>query len=150
EEVASTIAQKVQVALTPQDHARLSETHSIDPETYLLYTQNRSLIQHWTPKTFRNTRKSFHQTIQKNPNYALTYARLAETYLTNNNLDPKVSIPLAQAAAAKALTLNDTVSDAHVATAQLKYIEDWDWNGAEREFKHAIELNPGDTLAHHL
>ena len=150
EEVAGTIAREVRVALTPQDHARLSGTHSVDPEAYLLYTQGRSLMQRWTPETFRDARESFRQAIQKDPNYALAYAGLAETYLTGDNLDPKVSVPLARAAAAKALALDDTVSDAHVATAQLKYIEDWDWNGAEREFKRAIELNPGDTLAHHL
>ncbi len=78
------------------------------------------------------------------------YAGLAETYITGDNLDPKVSIPLARAAAAKALALDDTVSDAHVAAAQVKYIGDWDWNGSEKEFQRAIELNPGDVLAHHL
>jgi serine/threonine protein kinase/tetratricopeptide (TPR) repeat protein len=150
EEVAGTIAREVRVALTPQDHARLSETRSVDPEAYLLYTQGRSFMQRWTPETYRDARESFHQAIQKDPNYALAYAGLAETYLMGDNLDPKVSVPLARAAAAKALALDDTVSDAHVATAQLKCVEDWDWNGAEREFKRAIELNPGDTLAHHL
>jgi hypothetical protein len=78
------------------------------------------------------------------------YAGLAETYITGDNLDPKVSIPLARAAAAKGLALDDAVSDAHVAAAQVKYVGDWDWKGSEKEFKRAIELNPGDVLAHHL
>src|SRR6202162_2848972 len=96
-------------------------------------------------------RQSFHQAIEKDPNYALAYAGLAETYITGDtSLDPKISVPLARAAAAKALALDDTVGDAHVASAQVKYQADWDWNGAEKEFKRAIELNPGDTLAHHL
>lgn len=150
EEVAGTIAREVRVALTPEDRARLSGTRPVDPEAYVLYTQGRSLMQRWTPETWRAARASFQQAIQKDPNYALAYAGLAETYLTGDSLDPKVSVPLARTAAAKALALDDTVSDAHVATAQLKYVEDWDWTGAEREFKRAIELNPGDTLAHHL
>lgn len=62
-------------------------------------------------------------------------------------MDPKVSFPLARAAAAKAIALDETLSDAHVAIALVKYQGDWDWKGGEAEFKRAIELNPGDTLA---
>jgi serine/threonine protein kinase/Tfp pilus assembly protein PilF len=151
EEVASTIAQEVRVALTPQDRVRLSGARPVDPEAYSLYMRGRSDLQRWTKDTWRMARQSFHQAIEKDPTYAPAYAGLAETYITGDtSLDPKISIPLARAAAAKALALDETVGDAHVASAQLKYQEDWDWNGAEKEFKRAIELNPGDTLAHHL
>jgi eukaryotic-like serine/threonine-protein kinase len=151
EEVAGTIAKEVRVALTPQDRVRLSGARSVDPEAYLLYMRGRSEMQRWTNYTWRLARQSFHQAIEKDPSYALAYAGLAETYITGDtSLDPKISIPLARAAAAKALALDDTVGGAHVASAQVKYQEDWDWNGAEKEFKRAIELNPGDTLAHHL
>jgi serine/threonine protein kinase/tetratricopeptide (TPR) repeat protein len=150
EEVAGTIAQEIRLALTPQDRARLSGNRSVDPEAYLLYSQGRSLMQHWTPDTWRAARGSFHRAIEKDPNYAAAYAGLAETYITGDNLDPKISFPLARIAAAKAIALDDTVSDAHVATALVKYQGDWDWKGGEADFKRAIELNPGDTLAHHL
>jgi serine/threonine protein kinase/Tfp pilus assembly protein PilF len=151
EEVADTIAKEVRVALTPQDRVRLSGARPVNPEAYLLYTQGRSYLQRWTKDTWRAARQSFHQAIEKDPSYALAYAGLAETYITGDtSLDPKISIPLAQAAAAKALALDDTVGDAHVASAQVKYKGDWDWNGAEKEFKRAIELNPGDVLAHHM
>jgi serine/threonine protein kinase/Tfp pilus assembly protein PilF len=151
EEVAGTIAKEVRVALTPQDRVRLSGARPVDPEAYLLYMRGRSEMQRWTDYTWRLARQSFHQAIEKDPNYALAYAGLAETYITGDtSLDPKISIPLARAAAAKALALDDTVGDAHVASAQVKFQEDWDWYGAEKEFKRAIELNPGDTLAHHL
>ncbi len=151
EEVADTIAKEVRVALTPQDRGRLSGARPVNPEAYLLYMRGRADLQRWTKDTWLAARQSFHQAIEKDPSYALAYAGLAETYITGDtSLDPKISIPLAQAAAAKALALDDTVGDAHVASAQVKYKEDWDWNGAEREFRRAIELNPGDTLAHHL
>ena len=151
EEVAGTIAREVRVALTPQDRVRLSGARPVNPEAYLLYMQGRSYLQRWTKNTWRAARQSFHQAIEKDPSYAPAYAGLAETYLTGDtSLDPKISIPLAGAAAAKALALDDAVGDAHVASAQVKYEEDWDWNGAEKEFKRAIELNPGDTLARHL
>ena len=151
EEVAGTIAKEVRVALTPQDRVRLSGARPVNPEAYLLYTQGRSYLQRWTKDTWRAARQSFHQAIEKDPSYAPAYAGLAETYITGDtSLDPKISIPLAQAAAAKALALDDTVGDAHVASAQVKYKGDWDWNGAEKEFKRAIALNPGDVLAHHM
>jgi len=151
EEVAGTIAKEVRVALTPQDRVRLSGARPVDPEAYLLYMRGRSNLQRWTKDTWRMARQSFHQAIEKDPSYAHAYAGLAETYITGDtSLDPKISVPLARAAAAKALALDDTVGDAHVASAQVKYQEDWDWNEAEKEFKRAIELNPGDTLAHHL
>jgi adenylate cyclase len=130
---------------------RLSGARPVNPEAYLLYMRGRSDLQRWTKDTWRAARQSFQQAIEKDPSYALAYAGLAETYITGDtSLDPKISIPLAQAAAAKALALDDSVGDAHVASAQVKYKEDWDWDGAEREFKRAIDLNPGDTLAHHL
>lgn len=150
EEVAGTIAREVRIALTPQDRLRLSGARPVDPQAYLLYTQGRSLMQRWTPDTWQKARESFHQAIEKDPDYASAYAGLAETYITGDNLDPKISIPLARAAASRALALDDTAGDAHVANAQVKYMEDWDFNGAEKEFKRAIELNPGDMLAHHL
>ncbi len=150
EEAAGTIARQVQVVLTPQDRVRLSGARPVDPEAYLLYTQGRASLQRWTKDSWQSARSSFHQAIEKDPNYAAAYAGLAETYLTGDSLDPKVSIPLARAAAAKALALDDTVSDAHVAVAQIKYMQDLDWTGSEKEFKRAIELNPGDMLAHHL
>ena len=151
DEVADTIAKEVRDRTDTQDRVRLSGAHPVNPEAYLLYTQGRSDMQRWTKDNWRAARLSFHQAIEKDPSYALAYAGFAETYITGDtSLDPKISMPLARAAAAKALALDDTVADAHVASGQLKYKEDWDWNGAEKEFKRAIELNPGDVLAHHL
>jgi tetratricopeptide (TPR) repeat protein len=151
DEVASQVARQVRVALTPQDRARLSAARPVNPEAYLFYVRGRADMQRWTRNTWETARQNFRQAIEKDPAYALAYAGLAESYVTgDNSLDPKVSIPLARAAAAKALALDDTVSDAHVASAQIRSLEDWDWSGGEEEFKRAIELNPGDTLAHHL
>jgi len=108
-------------------------------------------LQHWTHDDLLAARQSFRRAIEKDPGYALAYAGLAESYLTGDaNLNPKVGMPLARTVAAQALALDDTVSDAHVASAQVKYVADWDWSGSEKEFKRAIELNPGDTLAHHF
>ena len=149
-ELAGTIAKEVRVALTPQDRQRIFGARPVNPEAYLLYAQGRAELQRWTKSTWQTARQSFHQAIEKDPEYAPAYAGLAETYITGDSLDPKMSIPLARSAAIKALALDDTLGDAHLASAQVKFVGDWDWSGSEKEFKRAIELNPGDTLAHHL
>ncbi len=149
EEVAGAIAREVGVALTPQDRTRLSSVRPVNPEAYQLYLRGQSFIEKWTPDAMLLARQSFSQAIERDPNYARAYAGLADTYLLGDTaIDPR-GFPKAREAAAKALALDDTVSDAHAALALLKDV-DWDWAGAEREFKRAIELNPGDTLAHHM
>ena len=107
-------------------------------------------MERWTPDAMLLARQSFSQAIQRDPNYARAYAGLADSYLLGDTAIDPSGFPKAKEAAAKALALDDTVSDAHVALALLKDEVDWNWPGAEREFKRAIELNPGDTLAHHM
>ena len=150
DEVAGTIAREIRLALTQQDRARLSSSRTVDPEAYLLYMRGRASMQNWTKDTLLAARESFGKAIEKEPDYAPAYAGLAETYVTwETNLKAIDALPLARSAAAKALALDDTLSDAHVAAAEVKYKGDWDWKGAEKEFQRAIELNPGDMLAHH-
>ncbi len=150
EEVAGAIAREVRVALTPQDKTRLSSVRPVNPEAYQLYLRGQSFIEKWTPDAMLLARQSFSQAIERDPNYARAYAGLADTYLLGDTAIDPSGFPKARKAAAKALALDDTVSDAHGALALLKDEADWDWAGAEREFQHAIELNPGDTLAHHM
>jgi TolB-like protein/DNA-binding winged helix-turn-helix (wHTH) protein/Tfp pilus assembly protein PilF len=151
EEVAAAIAREVGVALTPQDRVRLSSVRPVDPKAYQLFLRGQSFLEKFTPDSISLARQSFSQAIETDPNYGRAYAGLADTYLLGfNPEDPKVANPLARKAATKALELDDSLSDAHVAMALLKYLADWDWVGAEREFQRAIVLNPGDTLAHHI
>jgi tetratricopeptide (TPR) repeat protein len=93
----------------------------------------------------------FQQAIDKDPGYALAYAGLADSYSALGGdwyyLSPGDSFPKAKAAAMKALELDDTLAEAHVALAYATFF-DWDWSSAEREFKRAIELNPNSALSH--
>ncbi len=150
EEVAGSIAREVRVALTPQDKTRLASVRPVDPEAYQLYLRGQSYLEKWTPDAMLLARQSFSQAIARDPKYASAYAGLADTYLLGDTAPDPRGFPKAREAAAKALALDDSVSDAHVALAILKDEVDWDWAGSEREFKRAIELNPGDTLAHHI
>lgn len=150
-DVAKAIADEIKVTLTPEEKARLANARQVNPEAYHLYLRGRFSFENWTPDAVARARTNFQEAIAKDPSYALAYAGLADTYVFGEaDLDPKVAIPLARAAATKALQLDDTLSDAHAALAQVKFLGDWDWAGAEKEFRRAIVLNPGDTLAHHM
>jgi tetratricopeptide (TPR) repeat protein len=89
--------------------------------------------------------------LEKDPNYALAYAGLADSYALLNYYGasaPSDSFPRAREAAEKALKIDDTLAEAHASTAYIKRAYEWDWAGAEREFKRAIELNPNYATAH--
>lgn len=98
----------------------------------------------------------FQQAIQENPNYALAYAGLANTYISmgqpwqaEGDMRPKEVLPQAKAAAKKAQEIDDTVGEAHLALARIIQLYDWDWAAVEEEYRRALELNQNDALAHH-
>lgn len=147
-EVARAIATEIQAKLTPQEHARLLRTESVDPETYALYLKGRYF---WNQRGEDSLRKSinyFQQAIQRSPNYALAYAGLAETYVVRRDVAPEEQYSAAKAAARKALELDDSLAEAHNALAASFFWYDWDWAGAEKEFQRALALNPNYAMAH--
>jgi tetratricopeptide (TPR) repeat protein len=95
----------------------------------------------------------FQQALAKNPNDALTYAALSESYMSLvvpfTQVAPREAMPKAKETALRALALDNTLGEAHAALAYVTFFYDWDWPAAEREFKRAIELNPNDLDAHH-
>ncbi len=150
-DVAKAIADEIKIKLTPEEKARLADARKVDPEAYQLYLRGRFSFENWTHDAVKVARENFQKAIEKDPSYAVAYAGLADTYVFGvTGLQPKVSIPLALAAAGKALELDDSLGDAHAALAQVEFLGDWDWARAEKEFRRAIDLNPGDTLAHHM
>jgi TolB-like protein/DNA-binding winged helix-turn-helix (wHTH) protein/Tfp pilus assembly protein PilF len=150
-DMAKAIADEIKIKLTPEEKSRLTNARKVDPEAYQLYLRGRFSFENWTHEAVKLARENFQKAIEKDPSYAVAYAGLADTYVFGvTGLEPKVSIPLARAAAGKALELDDRLGDAHAALAQVKFLGDWDWAGAEKEFRQAIALNPGDTLAHHM
>ena len=106
----------------------------------------------WNKRTLEGLQQHrlFRQAIQKDPRYALAYAGQADAYalLADFNVLPaREVLPEAESAAAKALELDDRLAEAHTSLAWAKFHE-WDWTGAEAEFKRAIELNPSYPTAH--
>jgi serine/threonine protein kinase/Flp pilus assembly protein TadD len=153
-EVARAIANDIQVKLTPQEQARLVSARSVDPEAYQLYLKGRFYWSKRTEAGLKNGIEYFHQAIDLDPNYALAYAGIADCYSLLGwdlfgPLPPREALPIAKAAARKALETDDSLAEAHNSLAWTKLAFDWDWTGAEREFKRAIELNPGYAITHH-
>jgi TolB-like protein/DNA-binding winged helix-turn-helix (wHTH) protein/Tfp pilus assembly protein PilF len=147
-EVARAIANAIQVQLTPQEQARLARTQSVDPQAYEFYLKGRYFWDKRTEASVQKSIDSFQQAIQKDPNYALAYAGMAEAYVTRGDLSPSDQCSKAKAMARIALQMDEGLAEAHNALAMCFFDPDWDWAGAEREFQRAIALNPNYAMAH--
>jgi TolB-like protein/DNA-binding winged helix-turn-helix (wHTH) protein/tetratricopeptide (TPR) repeat protein len=150
--VARDVAAEIRIKLGPVIEARLSNPRPIEPEVYENYLKGRYF---WNTRTEEGVHRGidyFQQAIAKDPRYALAYAGLADSYLVLAGyrfVSPNEVLPLAKAAALKALELDDSLAEAHVPLGALRVEYDLDLLGAEKEFRRAIELNPNYATAHH-
>ena len=152
EEVARTIAERIKIRLTPQERVGLAPTRTVDPEAHEDYLKGRYYFNRRTEDALNKSIAYFQQAIARNPSYALAYSGLADTYALlgfRYGLPSKDALPRAKAAALKAIELDDTLADPHASLAFIAETHEWDWATAEREYKRALELNPGDARAHH-
>jgi len=154
-EVARSIAREIQVKLTPEEHAVLSSARRVDPEAYQLYLKGRYFWVKRTPESVKKAIGLFEQAINADPTYAQAYGGLADCYMSLGfsfdvgSLPPTEAIPKAKAAVAKALEVTESLAEVHNPLAFMKLNYDWDFPGAEIEFKRALELNPGNANVHH-
>jgi len=150
-EVARAIAQEIKAKLTPQEQARLASARPVNPEIYEFYLKGRY---YWNKRTEEGAKKAlayFQQAIDRDPVYAQAYTGLADSYHIlgyYNLLLPKEAYSKAEAAAGKALGLDDTLAEAHAALGVIRHEFSWSWAEAEKEFKRAFELNPSYASAH--
>jgi serine/threonine protein kinase/tetratricopeptide (TPR) repeat protein len=151
EELATAVADKLRPNANSADKARLAKRPTENSEAYRLYLQGRY---YWNQRTGPGIKKSiefFQQATEKDPNFALAYAGLADAYNISNILGmqaPKESSPEAKAAATKALVLDPQLGEAHAALGLVKSHYDYDFPGAENEFLKAIKFNPNYAEAH--
>jgi TolB-like protein/Flp pilus assembly protein TadD len=148
-EVAWAIAQEIRIAVSPEEEKRLPSTRTVDPEAHEYYLRGRHF---WIQGGLDNFRKAidyYEKALEKDPEFALAYVGLAEAYVVGAHyaMPPSEAFPNARAAALKALEIDGTLAGAHAALADTKH-HNWDWAGAERSFKKAIELNPGLEAVH--
>jgi tetratricopeptide (TPR) repeat protein len=142
------IAQQVQVKLAPPYGGRSTDKYAPNPEAYELYLKGRFYLNQRTFAEIDKSTEYFQRSIEKDPGFALAYAGLADSCLANAIRSPQDFYPKAKAAASRALELDDDLAEAHAALGAEKADFEYDWQGAEQEFKRAIELNPNYAEAH--
>lgn len=150
-EIASAIAQRLQLKLAGNDAKGITKKYTNSNEAYQLYMKGRYYFARRTKEDVEKAIESYKQAIDLDPNFAIAYARLAEAY---NQMpaypysSPQEAFPLAKAAATRALEIDPNLSEGHTALANTLAAYDWNWPEAEREFKRALELDPNSATAH--
>jgi TolB-like protein/DNA-binding winged helix-turn-helix (wHTH) protein/Tfp pilus assembly protein PilF len=152
--VARAIADQIRINLTPQEQAALKNAKVVDPQAYESYLKGRYFWNKRTAEGLKVALAYFNQAIEEDPKYAPAYSGLADTYALLGDwqyavMTPKEAFPKAKASAIKALELDSTLGEAHNSLAFVLDGFDWDFDTAGKEFRRAIELNPGYATAHH-
>jgi TolB-like protein/DNA-binding winged helix-turn-helix (wHTH) protein/Tfp pilus assembly protein PilF len=150
-QLAQAIAEQVHAVVTPEEQGHLSRSHAIDPDVYELYLKGRHIMERGGLEDVQKAIDYFQSGLEKDPHNALLYTGLADAYIDKMmdvHESPVEATGKARAAAEKALQLDDSLAEAHTSLGMIKLSYDWDWAGAEHEFKRAIELNPGYPLAY--
>ena len=147
------ISERLRLSLSRQEKKRLSKRHTQDIEAYNLYLKGRYCWNKRTAEDIKRGIEFFERAIERDPDFALAYAGMADSYYLLcgtglAGLPPEEAIPRAEAAALRALQIDDTLAEAHSSMASLRQ-NGWDWEGAAREYKRAIELNPSYATARH-
>ncbi len=149
-ELAGAIAQAVQVKVQPEEQRRLAARGTVDPEAYDAYLKGRFF---WNKRSLPSIKKGieyFQQAIDRDPTYAPAYSGLSDAYRMSGlqSMPPREYMPKAEAAARKALALDETLAEAHSSLAAVLYRYHWDWEGADREFQRSLELDPNYAEGH--
>ena len=150
-EVARTIAQQIRVQLTPQQQAQFATNRPLQPEAHEAFLKGKYFANRLSPDGIDKAIHYFNEAINADPTYGLAYAEMAETYCwaTAYQLLPaQEGLAKAKSAALHAIEIDATLGEAHNALAWVKYVHDWDFSGAEEEFKQAIHLSPGNANVH--
>ncbi|MGA2735970.1 MAG: hypothetical protein ABSG65_00810 [Bryobacteraceae bacterium] len=151
DEISRAIAGALEVRVGGDPGRRLVQASTQDLEAYNLYLQGRFHLNKWRPEGARKGIEYFAQAIAKDPAYAPAYAGMADCYTwlgVFGWFTAREAMPQAREAANHALRLDETLAAAHVSLGYVKALHDWDWPGAEREFKRALDLSPGDADVH--
>jgi TolB-like protein len=151
--IAEKVAAALRLRLSDEDRQRLTKRYTENTEAYQLYLKGRFYWNKYTEEGWRKSIEFFKQATAKDPNYALAYAGIADSYSLLGELGivaPKEIFPQARGYAEKALQLDDNLSEAHLSLGIVKLFYDWNPPAAEPELVRARELNPSDPQVHHF
>ncbi len=148
-DVARGVVESLALTLLPEEQRRLASARPVNPEAYEAYLKGLNLEANPSPPNLTNALKYFELALDKDPNYAAAYAGIAGVWVARRqtaNATRSEAEPKLKAAIQRALQLDDTLADAHFRLAEQYAWTDWNWPGADREFRRAIELNPNQAL----
>jgi eukaryotic-like serine/threonine-protein kinase len=151
DEVAQAIANELEIELAPHGQDRLASSRPVDPEAYEFFLKGRYYSSKRAGKEVEKSIEYFQKAIEKDPKYAPAYAGLADAYALlgyRGNLPSSEALAKGKASALKAVELDDSLAEAHASLAFIAETLEWDWPTAEREYKRALELNPGYAEGH--
>ncbi len=155
EEIGCRIAEALRLRLTGEQETRLRRRPTRDGEAYRLYLKGRYLWNQRTAASLKSAIRIFEEAIARDPEFAQAYAGLADSYsvlacqIDYAVLPPRIGRVRAEAAARRALELDESLAEAHASLASVLASYHWDWPAADREYRRAIELNPRYATAHH-
>jgi TolB-like protein/tetratricopeptide (TPR) repeat protein len=150
-EVAQRVAQALALTLLPAEGARLAATRTVDPEAYEAYLKGTHHWQKATPADLDTAERYFELALEEDPSYAPAYEGLAWVWAVRQQFGiapPHEAGPKAKTAALQAVALDEASAEAHEALALVRTWTDWDWAGAEPEWRRALEINPNGANAH--
>jgi serine/threonine-protein kinase len=151
DEISRKISESLRLRLTGEDVQKLGKRYTTNAEAYELYLKGRYFWNKRDEEGLRNGIKYFKEAEEKDPTYALAYSGLADSYALLSDIGvvkPAEEMPKAKAAAQRAVDIDPTLSEAYTSRAFVKLAHDWDWLGAEADFKKALELNSKYPTAH--
>jgi serine/threonine-protein kinase len=151
-EVARNIAAEIEATLTPEEAERLAQPQLPDPRAYQAYLLGQYHLWQLSHESLQRATTYFEEAIALDPTYAPAYVELATTYTFRGNwwgdLTPVEAFPPAQTAAERALRLDSTLAEAHALLGTIRFNFNWDWVGAEAEYKRALKLSPNAASSH--
>jgi serine/threonine protein kinase/tetratricopeptide (TPR) repeat protein len=151
-EIAAAITQKLQLKLAGSDTKGITKRYTDNNEAYQLYLKGRFYFARRTDEDIRRSIELFQQAIKLDPNFALAYVGVSESYNVMPSypyMSPNEANPLAKAAVVRALEIDPDLPEAHTVAGMIAATYDWDWVKAEREFKRSLELDPNLAITHY-
>jgi TolB-like protein/Tfp pilus assembly protein PilF len=152
-EIARDVSDSLRAKLSPDDQAKVTKEYTANPDAYQFYLKGRYLLSKATPESQKQSVEYFDKAIALDPNFSLAYSGKADAYtllgtVFNAQMSPGEAMQNARVAAENALKLDPSLAAAYTSRAWIKFRFDWDWPGAEEDFKRATALEPRNAQAH--